>query len=260
MIWDVDPVLLHLGPFELRYYSLMFVVGFFSMDLYVKGLFKQHGKDPELVSSLTTHLVLGMLVGSRLAHCLFYEPDYYLSNPIEILKVWEGGLASHGGYVGVMVAVWVYLRKHKDLTFLWIMDLIAGPCLFVGGLIRLGNFFNSEILGDPTSGPLGVIFTRVDQIPRHAVQLYESMGYFTIAFILMAVARYKFLSWPRGINLVIAIILSFTFRFFIEYLKDEQSQMVFTEAINMGQWLSLAFVAGGFVLMAKVMKKQAHSF
>jgi phosphatidylglycerol---prolipoprotein diacylglyceryl transferase len=256
VIWNVDPVLLRLGPFELRYYSLMFVIGFFSMDLYVKGLFKKYGKDPEFVSSLTTHLVLGMLFGSRLAHCLFYEPDYYLSNPIEILKVWEGGLASHGGYVGVMIAVWVYLRKHKDLTFLWIMDLIAGPCLFVGGLIRLGNFFNSEILGEPTSGAFGVVFTRIDQIPRHPAQLYEAVGYFTIACILMSVAKNKFLTWPRGINLAIAIILSFTFRFFIEYFKDEQSHLVLTEAVNMGQWLSLAFVLGGVGLLVKVIKAQ----
>lgn len=235
----------------------MFVVGFFTMDLYVKGLFKKHGKDPELVSSLTTHIVLGMLLGSRLAHCLFYEPDYYLANPIEILKVWEGGLASHGGFAAVMVAVWIFLKKHKDLGFFWIMDLIAGPCLFVGGLIRLGNFFNSEILGDPTDGPLGVIFTRVDQIPRHPVQLYEAIGYFTIAAILMSVAKFKFNEWPRGINLAIAIILSFIFRFFIEYLKDEQSTLIITDEINMGQWLSVAFTLVGFVLVGIILKRDS---
>jgi phosphatidylglycerol:prolipoprotein diacylglycerol transferase len=255
VIWNVDPVLLNLGPFQLRYYSLMFVMGFFSMDLYVKGIFKKHGKNPEAVSSLTTHLVIGMLIGSRLAHCFFYEPEYYLSHPLEILKVWEGGLASHGGYVGVLIATWIFFKKHKDLSYLWIMDVIAGPCLLVGGLIRLGNFFNSEILGNPTNGPFGVIFSRVDMIPRHPVQLYESIGYFTIAAILMAGAKYKLTKWSQGTNLAIAIILSFTFRFLIEYLKDEQSQIVFTDAVNMGQWLSLAFVVAGVVLLTQVSRR-----
>lgn len=260
MTWNVDPVLLHIGFFELRYYSLMFVLGFFSMDLYVKRIFKASGHDPELVSSLTTHLVVGMLIGSRLAHCLFYEPDYYLANPIDILKVWEGGLASHGGYAGVLVATYIFMRKNPSLNFFWIMDVIAGPCLFVGGLIRLGNFFNSEILGHPTSGPFGVIFSRVDQIPRHPVQLYESLGYFTIAAILMVCAKKFSLprKWEWGSNLALAIILSFTFRFFIEFFKDEQSQIVLTDAINMGQWLSVAFVLAGIVLLFRLKsRKQA---
>ncbi len=230
-------------------------MGFFSMDLYVKGIFKKHGKDPEAVSSLTTHLVIGMLIGSRLAHCFFYEPEYYLSHPLEILKVWEGGLASHGGYAGVLVATWIFFKKNKGLNYLWIMDVIAGPCLFVGGLIRLGNFFNSEILGNPTSGPISVIFSRIDMIPRHPVQLYESIGYFSIAAILMLGAKFKLTKWPQGTNLSIAIILSFTFRFFIEYLKDEQSQIVLTDAVNMGQWLSLAFVVVGVALLVRVFQK-----
>ena len=257
MIWNVDPVLVRIGSLEIRYYGLMFAVGFILMDLYVKNLFKKHGKDPELVSSLTTHIVVGMLIGARLAHCLFYEPEIYLSNPLEILKVWHGGLASHGGYLGVLIAVGIFLKKHKDLSFLWIMDLIAGPCLFLGGMIRLGNLFNSEILGHPSNVPWAVVFQRVDTFPRHPAQVYESIGYFTIAFILMLVAKYKFNDWARGMNLVLAIVLSFSFRFFVEFFKAEQSELVLTEAINMGQWLSLAFVLGGIVLYFKIKRKQA---
>ena len=255
MIWNVDPVLVRIGSLEIRYYGLMFAVGFILMDLYVKNLFKKHGKDPELVSSLTTHIVVGMLIGARLAHCLFYEPEIYLSNPLEILKVWHGGLASHGGYLGVLIAVGIFLKKHKDLSFLWIMDLIAGPCLFLGGMIRLGNLFNSEILGHPSNVPWAVVFQRVDTFPRHPAQVYESIGYFTIALILMLVAKYKFNDWARGMNLVLAIILSFSFRFFIEFFKAEQSELVLTEAINMGQWLSLAFVLGGIGLYYKIKSK-----
>lgn len=255
MTWNADPVLLQLGPFELRYYSLMFVIGFILMGQYVGKLFKNHGKDPELVSNLTTYIIVGMLIGARLAHCLFYEPDYYLSNPIDILKVWEGGLASHGGYAGVLIAVYLFLKRHPDLNFFWILDLIVGPCLFVGGLIRIGNFFNSEIVGIPSDIPWAIVFERVDNIPRHPAQLYEAIGYFTIAAILMWVAKHKFEAWPRGTNLALAIILSFTFRFFIEFFKDEQSQLIMSRSINMGQWLSVAFVALGFVYLFVINKR-----
>lgn len=223
----------------------MFVLGFLLMGQYVSKLFKQHGKDPELVSSLTTYIIIGMLIGARLGHCLFYEPDYYLSNPIDILKVWEGGLASHGGYAGVLISVWLFMRKHPELNFFWILDLIVGPCLFVGGLIRIGNFFNSEIVGEPSNLPWAIVFQKVDTIPRHPAQLYEAIGYFTIAAILMWVAKNKFHQWPRGTNLALAIILSFTFRFFVEFVKDEQSHLVLSNTINMGQWLSIAFVFVG---------------
>lgn len=226
------------------------------MSFYVKKLFRENGQNPELVPSLTNHIIIGMLVGARLAHCLFYEPDLYLANPIEIVKFWEGGLASHGGYFGVFVAVFVFLLRNPDLKFLWIMDLIVGPCLFVGGLIRVGNFFNSEIVGHPTNSSFGIIFSHVDQIPRHPAQLYEAVGYFTIAGILMMTAKYKFKTWPQGANFALALVLSFTFRFFVEYFKAEQSHIILTESINMGQILSLVFVLGGVVLFLFVRKQK----
>lgn len=167
MIWNVDPEILHIGPFVLRYYSLMFVIGFLTMGHYVGKLFKQEGKNPEDVSSLTTYLIVGMLIGSRLVHCLFYDPQHYISHPLEILKVWEGGLASHGGYIGVIIATLIFLRKHPEHNFFHLLDMIAGPCLFVGGLIRIGNLMNSEIYGAPSSLPWAITFIRVDNLPRH---------------------------------------------------------------------------------------------
>jgi prolipoprotein diacylglyceryl transferase len=256
MTWNADPVLLTIGPFELRWYSLMFVLGFVLMGQYVQGIFRRHGKNPELVSALTTYIIIGMLLGSRLAHCFFYEPDYYLSRPLEIIKVWEGGLASHGGYAGVIIACWLFLRKHRELNFWWLLDMIAGPCLFVGGLIRIGNFFNSEIYGIPTDLPWAVRFVRVDDFLRHPAQLYEAVGYFTIAFILAWVAKHRAGKWPWGSNLALAIILSFTFRFFIEFTKDEQSHLVLTPTINMGQWLSVGFVLFGIFLLFLMKKTQ----
>ncbi|MFZ4712458.1 MAG: prolipoprotein diacylglyceryl transferase [Bacteriovoracaceae bacterium] len=254
MKWNADPEIFRIGFFALRYYSLMFVLGFVLMGYYVENLFKRYKKDPLLVSSLTTHIIIGMLLGSRLVHCFFYDPDYYLSNPIDIFKVWEGGLASHGGYLGVLIAVGLFMKKNKDLTFYWIMDLIVGPCLFVGGLIRIGNFFNSEIVGYPTNLPWGIIFERVDQLPRHPAQLYEAIGYFSISFILATMVNKKFLDWKRGTILCAAIIISFTFRFFIEFVKDEQSTLTTTWPINMGQVLSIVFVVFGFLLLRKIQK------
>lgn len=249
MVWNVDPVLLKVGFFELRYYSLMFVIGFIVMGQYVQMLFKQYGKDPELVSSLTTHIIIGMLLGARLGHCLFYEPDYYLSNPLEMLKVWEGGLASHGGYLGVFIALTIFIKKHKDIKLMWLLDLIVGPCIFVGGLIRIGNLFNSEIIGIPTDGPWGVIFERIDSIPRHPAQVYEAIGYILIAVILHFAVKYRFGKWPYGSIFSLSLILGFLFRFFVEFIKDEQSELILTQSLNMGQLLSLVFVLAGTSVM-----------
>ncbi|MFL5785109.1 MAG: prolipoprotein diacylglyceryl transferase [Bacteriovoracaceae bacterium] len=254
MVWNVDPEIVSIGPFSLRYYSLMFIIGFLLMGEYVKKLFQKYGKDPELVGSLTTYIIVGMLTGSRLVHCFFYEPQYYFEHLYEVPMIWKGGLASHGGYLGVIIAVWLFMKKHPHLKFFWIMDLIAGPCLFVGGLIRIGNLFNSEIVGKTTDVPWAVIFQRVDPFPRHPAQVYEAIGYFTIAGILCLLERKKFTEWKRGSILAVAIILSFTFRFFIEFVKDEQATISLTPSLNMGQLLSIAFVIGGIVLWMRVRK------
>lgn len=248
MSWNVEPEIIKIGPFAIRYYSLMFVVGFFSMGKYVSILFKDDGKNPEDVSALTTYIIVGMLIGARLAHCLFYDPSYYFQHPLETLYVWEGGLASHGGYTGVIVAVFLFLKKHPKHHFFKLMDMVAGPCLFVGGLIRIGNFMNSEIYGRPTTLPWGVVFERVDAIPRHPAQLYEAFGYFVIAGLLSYLYHKKANTWRSGTILSIAIVLSFFFRFLIEFTKDEQSSLFSNPTINMGQWLSVLFMAMGIVL------------
>lgn len=254
MNWNVDPEILTIGPFSLRYYSLMFIIGFLLMGEYVKKLFTKYGRDPELVSSLTTHIIVGMLIGSRLVHCLFYEPQYYLTHPLDIIKIWEGGLASHGGYLGVIIAVWIFMRKHPELKFFWIVDLISGPSLFVGGLIRIGNLFNSEIVGRPTDLPWAVVFQRVDPFPRHPAQVYEAIGYFTIAAFMMLLEKKKFRELKRGSIFALTLALAFMFRFFVEFVKDEQATFIVSSMINMGQILSLVFVIGATVLLIRVQK------
>lgn len=253
MTWDIDPELIRLGPLGIRYYGLMFVIGFTSMEFVVKRIFKSRGLDPNLVSSLTLHIFGGTFIGARLAHCFFYSPEYYLSNPLDILKVWEGGLASHGGFAGVIIATYIFFKKHKDqLKFFWLMDVISGPCLFVGSLIRIGNFFNSEIVGRPTDLPWGIVFAKVDTFARHPAQLYESLGYFTISMILFSMYRFRFDQWKKGYILCNAIMISFGFRFFIEFVKDNQSTISDGFAINMGQILSLMFMSFGAFLFWKI--------
>ena len=253
MEWNAEPILFQLGPIAIRYYSLMFIIGFISMSYYVKKVFQADGHDPKLVDSLTNHIIVGMIVGARLAHCFFYDPGYYLSNPHKILMVWEGGLASHGGYLGVIIAVSLFIKKNPKINFLWLMDNIAGPCLFVGGLIRIGNFMNSEIIGKASDLPWAIIFKKVDLVPRHPAQLYEAIGYFSVAFLYMYLSR-KAKGLKNGAVLAIAMILSFLFRFFVEFAKDNQSTISDSLPINMGQILSLCFMMGGVYLYLKVQK------
>lgn len=255
MNWNVDPEIVKIGPLALRYYSLLIVIGFVLGGHYVTLLFKKEGKNPEDISSLTTHIILGMLIGARLGHCFFYDPVYYFQRPFEILFVWEGGLASHGGYAGVIISVYLFLKKHPKYQFFNLMDILAGPCLFVGGLIRVGNFMNSEIYGRPTTLPWGVVFERIDTFPRHPSQLYESIGYFTIALILGSLYKYKSKVWKSGSVFAIGIIISFLFRFVVEFTKDEQSTLLYQPVINMGQWLSLGFVVIGLGLYFFIQKK-----
>ena len=255
MTWNADPIIFSVGSFSLRWYSLMFVVGFMLGDLYVKKVFVKYKKDPEIVSNLTSYLIIGTIVGSRLVHCVFYDPQYYLQHPLEVLMVWQGGLASHGGYMGVIIAAALFLRKHRDIDFFWLMDVLAGPCLFVGGLIRLGNLMNSEIYGKVTDVPWAFVFENVDLFPRHPSQLYESAGYFTIAFILHSLLRYKFDQMIKGSILCVAIVLSFVFRYLIEFTKDEQSTLTDSANFNMGQILSLAFALFGVAFFFYIRKR-----
>jgi prolipoprotein diacylglyceryl transferase len=201
--------------------------------------------------------MIGILVGARLGHCLFYEPSYFLSHPLEmILPVTfppDGGikftgyqgLASHGGVLGLIIALYIYSRKTKH-PMIDTIDLIAVVSGLSFGFIRLGNFMNSEIIGNPTNLPWGVIFERVDNIPRHPAQLYEAISYFIIFIIMMLLYKKKRASLKNGILFGIAAVLFFTARLLIEFLKENQVGFEDKMTLNMGQLLSLPFIAVGF--------------
>ena len=255
MHWNIDPVIFSFGSFELRYYPLMFIIAFVLMEKVVVKIFENKGKNPEICSTLLTYIILGMIIGARLGHCLFYDPGYYLTHPLEIFMTWKGGLASHGGFFGVFVGVYLALKKYPgQVPYLWLMDTIAGPCLFVAGFIRLGNLFNSEIYGKVTKVPWGIVFDRVDPLVRHPSQIYESLGYFTISGILFYLYRKFSDNWGHGKITGIALMISFGFRFLVEFTKDNQSEISQALPINMGQILSLAAVGAGFWFYKRAIK------
>jgi prolipoprotein diacylglyceryl transferase len=183
-----------------------------------------------------------------------YEPDYYLRHPVEILKVWEGGLASHGGAVGVLLAVWLFSRRRPEFPFLWLMDRIIVPTALGACLIRLGNLFNSEILGDATSVPWAFVFLRVDNVPRHPAQLYESISYLLVFIALLLIYRRLKSRTPRGLLLGLFLISVFTIRFFIEFVKQRQADYEANLPLSVGQMLSVPFIAAGVVLVWRALR------
>lgn len=254
-VWDTSPEIVRFGWFSLRYYGLLFAIGFIVGYSIMKKIFLEEGKNEEDLSSLLFHLMLGTIIGARLGHTLFYEPGYYLRNPIEILKVWQGGLASHGGTIGVLLATWLYKRKHPDQGYLWLADRLSIGVAFTAGCIRLGNFFNSEILGKPSDVPWAIIFARYDQVPRHPAMLYESLAYFLLFFLLWGLYRLKGASIAPGRLLGILLSWVFTSRIFIEFFKENQVAFEDQMVLNMGQLLSIPFVIIGIILATGIYRK-----
>ena len=247
--WNVDHIIFHIyGPFSLRWYSLFFLTGFLLGLSIFKDMAQKEGKGVDYTDTLLFYTIMGTILGARLGHCLLYQPEYYLTHPIEILKIWEGGLASHGGFLGVIIAVAIFAKQQPSLPFLWMIDMISILALMTGGFIRLGNLFNSEIIGKITTVPWAFIFDKIDSYPRHPSQLYESIGYFSISiFIYFVYIRAKRKPLP-GKLLGLTLCLGFTMRSFLEFFKENQVPFENTLVLNMGQLLSLPFIIVGLYL------------
>lgn len=261
--WHVDPVLFHIGSLGIRWYSLLFVSGFIIGWYIFRGFFRREGISENLLDPLLYTLLIGTIVGARLGHCLFYQPDYYLGSWKgfwEIFMPWKGGLASHGGAIALVLAMWWYARhygKKNDFDFLWIMDHLCITVAFAGCLIRLGNLFNSEIYGDVTSLPWGFIFDlRGETEPKHPTQLYESLSYLVLGLILVWLYKKRLDKLPRGFFFGLFLIGCFGMRFLIEFIKEPQVGFEETMALNMGQLLSLPFIIAGIgILVMAFMRK-----
>jgi prolipoprotein diacylglyceryl transferase len=197
---------------------------------------------------------VGIVIGARLGHCLFYDPDYYLANPMKIFAVWEGGLASHGGGLGVLIALYLGCKKYK-VDFMWLIDRLVIPTALFGFFVRMGNFMNSEILGKPTDIPWAVVFERVDNLPRHPAQLYESFSYLVIFLLLAFFYKKSYKTLKKGFLFGLFLVLTFTVRFLVEYVKVRQADYSLDIGLTTGQLLSIPFLVVGFVFIFWSAKK-----
>jgi phosphatidylglycerol:prolipoprotein diacylglycerol transferase len=255
-VWNVSPDLVHLGPVTIRWYGALFAGGFGIGYLLVRPTFVRDKVPIDLLDQMVSWLFIGTLVGARLGHTLFYEPDVYLNDPIRILKFWEGGLASHGGVMGLALAIALFARKHRQLPFLWLADRITLGGSIAGACIRLGNLFNSEILGKPADVPWAIVFARVDQAPRHPAMLYESVVYLTLCFVLLWMYWRTQASRFPGLMLGTLITVIFGTRILIEFVKENQVDFESSLPLNMGQLLSFPFVAVGIWLIARALRSE----
>ena len=253
--WDVDPVLFNIGSFQLRYYGILFIAGFYLGYYMFRNFFRREGKPLQLLDSLLWALFLCTIVGARLGHVLFYQPDYYLAHPGEILKVWHGGLASHGGTIAIMIGMWWFVKKYgrkHNFGYIWLLDRLAVATAFAAMFIRLGNLMNSEIYGHETSLPWGFVFLQNGEtVAKHPTQLYEALCYFATGVILYAIYKYALPKIKEGLLLGIFFIGIFLSRFFIEFVKENQVGFEEGMTLNMGQLLSIPFILLGVFLIVR---------
>ncbi|MGQ9818663.1 MAG: prolipoprotein diacylglyceryl transferase [Candidatus Kapaibacteriales bacterium] len=253
--WNASPEILRIDGFAIRWYGVLFALAFIVGYQIMSYIFKRERIPIKYLESLTFYVIIGTVVGARLGHCFFYEPGYYLQNPLEIVMVWHGGLASHGGVIGILLALWFFVKRHKKINFFWITDRLAIPSALGGSFIRIGNFFNHEIIGRPTDVPWAIVFNVfngrnvVGQTPPvHPSQLYESISYLLIFFLLLFIYKKK-QHIPNGYLTGLLLVLVFTARFLIEFTKAYQADFEQFLPLSMGQLLSIPFIIAGFLLL-----------
>ncbi|MDE6581672.1 MAG: prolipoprotein diacylglyceryl transferase [Duncaniella sp.] len=259
--WDVSPYLYD-GFIQVRWYSLAFMIGFIIGYEIEARIFKHEGAPESWLSILLIWTVLGTIIGARLGHVFFYEWDYYKTDPISILYVWQGGLASHGGTIGVMIGVFCFSWFTAKRNPLWTFDRLVIPIALVGGLIRLGNLMNSEIFGHATDLPWGFMFVRsrewhalYEGLACHPTQLYEAACYFALFALLMWMYWKKNAECRPGLIFGVFFIGIFLPRFLIEFIKNDQVAFESTMTLNMGQWLSVPFILIGVGLVIYAMTR-----
>jgi len=254
--WDVNPEIFRIGSFAVRWYGLLFASSFLFGYILLKKMFKNENLSETVLDRLTIYVAIGTIIGARLGHCFFYEPGYYLSNPGEILKIWHGGLASHGAAIGIIIAIWLFVRKEKK-EFTWAIDHVAIVVALSGFFIRTGNLMNSEIYGVETTVPWGFVFLQNGETaPKHPTQIYEALAYLIIFGILMWLYWRKNGKYIQGTLISLFLILVFVARFFIEFLKEDQVAFEASMPLNMGQLLSIPFIILGGIWLYYSLKKK----
>lgn len=270
VVWDPDVDFFRLFGISIRYYSLMWVIGLFVAYKLVMRYYRHRGYNPEVFDPLFLYCFLGILIGARLGHCLFYEPDYYLSSGKHVIEMllpirflpeggWKlvgySGLASHGGTIGIILGMLLYCHKYK-IKVLECIDMVCIATPFTAACIRIGNLVNSEIVGKPTGTDWGFIFVQNgENFPRHPAQLYEAIAYLIIFIIIGLIYRNNRERVGSGFFFGFCIATIFTFRFFIEFFKEVQVEFEHGMTLDMGQLLSIPFIIAGVWLMVRSRKK-----
>ena len=253
--WGVNPDIFYIGSFALRWYGLLFASGLMIGYSIGEWMLKSEGVKSAWIESLFYYVIIATVVGARLGHVFFYGWDYYSQYPAEIFMVWHGGLASHGGAIGIIIALYIHSRLVTKRTVLWTLDRIAVPTALVGAMIRLGNLMNSEVYGVKTELPWGFVFVlNGESQPKHPTQIYEALVYLISFACLMFLYKKTTAKNRPGLLLGAFFILIFATRFFIEFIKEDQELFEANMILNMGQWLSLPFVLAGIFLIVRAKK------
>jgi prolipoprotein diacylglyceryl transferase len=259
--WNPDPAIFSIGSFQLRWYSLLFAGGFLIGYIIMKRIFKREGVNLDWLDQLLFYIFLGAIIGARLGHCLFYDYEYYSQHVLEIfLPVkfepsfqFTGfmGLASHGGAIGIVIALLLFNRKVAKKHWMWIFDRIVIPIALAGAFIRTGNLMNSEIIGKAAEVPWAFVFEKIDQIPRHPVQLYEAISYILIFALLWIMYWYTQAGKMKGVIFSVFLIVLWGMRFILEYFKRSQGGLeeYFGQNLSTGQLLSIPFILVGMILL-----------
>lgn len=272
VVWNPELELFRLFGLPVRYYSLMWCIGLVAAYFLVRKFFKDRKISDDTFEPLFVYCFLGILIGARLGHCIFYQPDYYLSSfehiiemllpiaftPNGVKMVGYAGLASHGGTIGIFIAIYLYCRKYK-VKLLEVVDMICVATPFTAGCIRIGNLMNSEIVGKATGTDWGFIFAALgEDFPRHPAQLYEAIAYFTIFIISILIYKKHKDMVGSGFYFGFCLATIFTFRFFVEFCKEVQVDFEEGMALDMGQILSIPFILIGAYLIYRGIKQKQN--
>lgn len=251
--WNVDPGLFTLGSYTFRYYNILFLLGFFLGYYMVRGFFRRERLPTAMLDNLLFVVFFSTVIGARLGHCFFYDPAYFFANPTEILMLKKGGMASHGGLIGVLIGVWFFVKKcgpKYGFNYIWLLDRLAIPGALTCCFIRLGNLMNSEIYGVETSLPWGFVFAQNGEtVAKHPTQIYEALCYLALFCLLLWLYRKWLHRLKTGFFLGLTLILGCVARFFIEFVKNPQVAFEEGMRLDMGQWLTVPFFLLGIGLL-----------